>query len=166
MLQHAAADQDLFTLADVVFPGFLFVVGVSIPVALTRRKAGGAKTPAVLGHILVRTLALLFLGVLLVNENLYSTAVAGIDKDLWYFLAILAVITLWAVIPTEARPQARRFHLVLKVAAAVNEFVDIGSLFGSYAAIVTAGMLAGTFFLPGTDVPSVRGRISYIVILG
>jgi len=51
MLQHAAADQDLFTLADVVFPGFLFVVGVSIPLALTRRKAGGAKTPAVLGHI-------------------------------------------------------------------------------------------------------------------
>jgi Uncharacterized conserved protein len=244
MLQHAAADQDLFTLADVVFPGFLFVVGVSIPLALTRRKAGGAKTPAVVGHIFVRALALLFLGVLLVNENLYSTAAAGIDKDLWYFLAILAVITLWAVVPTEARPQARRIHLVFKVAAAVgllvliiifrgqgpdgqitwlqtswwgilgiigwcylagcllylacrgnrtilaaaigmmaalyiggrygaldflgpvNEFVDIGSIFGSYAAIVTAGMLAGTFFLPGTDVPSVRGRISYIVILG
>jgi predicted acyltransferase len=244
MLQHAAADQDLFTLADVVFPGFLFVVGVSIPLALTRRKAGGAKTPAVVGHIFIRALALLFLGVLLVNENLYSTAAAGIDKDLWYFLAILAVITLWAVVPTEARPQARRIHLVFKVAAAVgllalviifrgqgpdgqitwlqtswwgilgiigwcylagcllylacrgnrtilaaaigmmaalyiggrygaldflgpvNEFVDIGSLFGSYAAIVTAGMLAGTFFLPGTDVPSVRGRISYLVILG
>ena len=27
-------------------------------------------------------------------------------------------------------------------------------------------MLAGTFFLPGTDVPSVRGRISYLAILG
>ncbi len=102
-LRHAAADQDVFTLTDVVFPGFLFIMGVSIPLALARRKADGTKTPALLGHVIVRTLALLFLGVLLVNEDRFSAAATGIGKDLWYFLATLAVFALWAVFPQGGR---------------------------------------------------------------
>jgi heparan-alpha-glucosaminide N-acetyltransferase len=69
LLRHAAADQNVFTLTDVVFPGFLFIVGASIPLALV-------------GHVLVRTLALLFLGVLLVNEDRFSAAATGMSRDL------------------------------------------------------------------------------------
>src|SRR5674536_402789 len=49
MLQHAAADQDLFTLADVVFPGFLFVVGVSIPCLLYTSDAADEEDSVDLG---------------------------------------------------------------------------------------------------------------------
>jgi len=243
-LRHAAADQDVFTLTDVVFPGFLFIMGVSIPLALAKRRARGEKTLALVGHVLVRTLALLFLGILLVNEDRFSAAAAGIGKDLWYLLATLAVFALWAVLPKEATPGKKRFLTFLKIAAAVlliallvmfrgqgadggttwlqtswwgilgmigwcylagallflasrgdrtvlagavglmtalyigsrhgvldflgpvNGFIDVGSLFGSHAAVVTAGMLAGTLFLPGTEEDGPRVRIRSLAILG
>lgn len=244
ILRHAAADQDTFTLTDIVFPGFLFIVGVSIPLALTKRKAEGRTGASLLGHILVRTLALLFLGVLLVNEGRYSTAAAGLDKNLWYFLATAAVFVLWAVVPKDAAPAGKRLRLGLKVAAAVllialvvvfrgqgpdgrvtwlqtswwgilgmigwcylagcllflasrgnravlagavglmsalyigarhggldvlgpfNGFLNVGSLFGSHAAIVAAGMMAGTLFLPGEGVAAPRARIRSLAVLG
>src|SRR5512137_1447701 len=37
ILRHAPATMDAYTLTDVVFPGFLFIVGVSIPLAMTKR---------------------------------------------------------------------------------------------------------------------------------
>lgn len=244
ILRHASAEMDTFTLTDVVFPGFLFIVGVSIPLALAKRRAEGRTGLALVGHVLVRTLALLFLGVLLVNEDRFSTAAAGIGKDLWYFLATLAVFALWAVVPKMAAPAKRRLHLALKIAAAVlllalvvvfrgqgpdgrttwlqtswwgilgmigwtylagsllflacrgnravlagavglmtalyigsqhgaldflgsaGGFLNIGSLFGSHAAIVTAGMLAGTVFLPGTDTSAPRARVRFLAVLG
>ncbi|HSA96281.1 MAG TPA: DUF5009 domain-containing protein [Acidobacteriota bacterium] len=243
-LRHAAADQDIFTLTDVVFPGFLFIMGVSIPLALTRRKADGIGTWALLGHIVLRTLALLFLGVLLVNEDRYAAAATGIGKDLWYFLTTLAVFIVWTAVPKAAGPRKRRILTGIKVAAAVllavlvivfrgqgqdgavtwlqtswwgilgmigwcylagsflflacrgdrtaltaalglatalyigsrhgaldflgpvNAFVNVGSLFGSHTAIVIAGMLAGTLFLPGPEAASSRGRVRFLAGLG
>jgi predicted acyltransferase len=244
ILRHAEADQNTFTLTDVVFPGFLFIVGVSIPLALAKRRAEGRSAPALVGHVLVRTLALLFLGVLLVNENRFSAAATGMSKDLWYFLATLAVFGLWVAVPRGASAKKKRLLLGLKIATAialvalvlvfrgqgedgrvtmlqtswwgilgmigwcymaanlvflacrgnrtvlagaiglmtalyiggrhgaldflgpVNEFINVGSLFGSHAAIVTAGMLAGTIFLPGTDVATPRRRMRFLAVLG
>lgn len=246
-LQHARADQDVFTLTDVVFPGFLFIMGVSIPLALSRRLAAGAKVSALLGHIAVRTLALLFLGVLLVNEERFSEAASGLSRDLWYFLATLAIFVLWAVPSNKpAGPLKRRLGLSfgLKATAAivlavlvvlfrgqgpdgqvtwlqtswwgilgmigwcylagsllflvcrgdrtvlaaaiglatalyiggrhealdflgpVNSFINVGSLFGSHLSIVAAGMLAGTLFLPGSDIVSPRARVRFLGLLG
>ena len=244
-LRHAAADQDVFTLTDVVFPGFLFIMGVSIPLALTRRRADGVGTWTLLGHVLIRTLALLFLGVLLVNEDRYSAAAAGMGKDLWYFLATVAVLAVWVAAPKAASQRRKRIGLAIKVAAAVllivlialfrgqgqdgavtwlqtswwgilgmigwcylagsllfmasrgdrtvlmaalglatalyigsrygaldflggvNTFVNVGSLFGSHTAVVIAGMLAGTLFLPGSEAAaSSRGRSRFLAILG
>jgi len=244
ILRHAAADQDVFTLTDVVFPGFLFIVGVSIPLALAKRRMGGQPVLALVGHVLVRTLALLFLGVLLVNEGRFSAAATGMSRDLWYFLATLAVFGLWAVTPKGAAAKKRRLLLGLKIAAAValvalvvifrgqgedgrvtvlqtswwgilgmigwcymagsllflacrgnrtvlagaiglmtalyigarhgaldflgpvNGFLNIGSLFGSHAAIVTAGMLAGSVFLPGSNIAEPRRRVRFLALLG
>ena len=244
ILRHAAADQDVFTLTDVVFPGFLFIVGVSIPLALAKRRTAGQPVLALVGHVLVRTLALLFLGVLLVNEDRFSAAATGLSRDLWYFLATLAVFGLWAVTPKGATAKKRRLLLGLKIAAAValvalvvifrgqgedgrvtvlqtswwgilgmigwcymaasllflacrgnrtvlagaiglmtalyigarhgaldflgpvNGFLNIGSLFGSHAAIVTAGMLAGSVFLPGSNIAEPRRRVRFLALLG
>src|ERR1700678_1899202 len=59
-------NADGMTLADVVFPAFLFIVGVSIPLAFER----GRHTRTIwtqLAHILTRTLALLFMGLVQLN---------------------------------------------------------------------------------------------------
>ncbi len=56
-LRHAPAEMDAYTLTDVVFPGFLFIVGVAIPLALkgeSRREILGARP----GPDLLRTAGL------------------------------------------------------------------------------------------------------------
>ena len=57
---------DGMTVADVVFPAFLFIVGVSIPLAFERRQQAGTSPWALLRHIL-RTLGLLFMGLVQLN---------------------------------------------------------------------------------------------------
>src|SRR5437763_16625032 len=44
------------TFVDLVFPAFLFIVGMSIPFALGSRIARGDPIWKILGHILIRTL--------------------------------------------------------------------------------------------------------------
>jgi len=50
------------TFVDLVFPGFLFIVGMSIPFALGSRLAKGEAVGKTMVHILIRTLSLLLLG--------------------------------------------------------------------------------------------------------
>src|SRR3954470_9804206 len=51
---------DGMTLADVVFPAFLFILGVSIPLAFERAREAGKSLWSQVGHILIRTAGLLF----------------------------------------------------------------------------------------------------------
>jgi predicted acyltransferase len=119
LLRHAAADQDAFTLTDVVFPGFLFIVGVSIPLALAKRKADGDPPLGLLKHIAVRAAALIFLGLLEINAHTFSAAATGLSKEAFFLLAFLAVIALWTTVPRDASARRRRVHLGLKAASAV-----------------------------------------------
>jgi predicted acyltransferase len=57
-------------------------------------------------------------------------------------------------------------HGALGFLGPANELLNVGSLFGSHAAIVTAGMLAGTVFLPGAGGESPRSRLRFLAVLG
>jgi heparan-alpha-glucosaminide N-acetyltransferase len=57
-------------------------------------------------------------------------------------------------------------HGALDLLGPVNAFVNVGSLFGSHTAVVIAGMLAGTLFLPGPEAAPSRGRIRFLAVLG
>src|SRR5215204_2117966 len=58
-LEHVERGVDGIGLADVVFPAFLFIVGLSLPFAIENRiKKGGTKLQLV-QHVLIRTIALL-----------------------------------------------------------------------------------------------------------
>jgi predicted acyltransferase len=46
---------------DMVFPGFLFILGMAIPLALQARIKKGDHIPAILGHIALRSVALIVL---------------------------------------------------------------------------------------------------------
>ena len=56
-LEHFATLEDGMGLSDIVFPMFLFAMGMSVPYALERRQAKGYSTGSTLRHILGRTLA-------------------------------------------------------------------------------------------------------------
>jgi len=90
-------DADGMTLADVVFPAFLFLVGVSIPLAFERARAAGASKGAQLAHVLTRTAALLLMGLIELNGSDDRT----LGKPLWRVLAYTALILAWCAVPRE-----------------------------------------------------------------
>src|SRR5579859_1837786 len=61
-LEHAKEGEDRLGLADTVFPAFLFIVGLSIPLAIKAGRHRGDTPMAAIGHILRRSLALLVMG--------------------------------------------------------------------------------------------------------
>ncbi len=71
-LDHA--DWNGFTPTDLVFPTFLFLVGVSLVLSYARRDAAGAPRGAFLWHALRRTVVLFALGLLLNGFPLYPWA--------------------------------------------------------------------------------------------
>ena len=68
-LEHATRGEDFLGLADVVYPCFLFVVGMSIPFAIERRYNKGMSGESTIGHIFSRSLALLVMGVFITNSE-------------------------------------------------------------------------------------------------
>lgn len=83
-LKHFKPDlANGITLVDVVFPAFLFVVGLSVPLAFQARRAAGHATPRLAAHVLLRTASLLLLGVVMVNFRGWGW---------WPVLALLASV--------------------------------------------------------------------------
>jgi predicted acyltransferase len=119
ILRHAPRQMDAFTLTDVVFPGFLFIVGVAIPLSLQKRIARGDSLLRILERIFVRSAGLLFLGLVTVNEELYSAKDTGLSQEAWSFLAFLAVIALWTSYPKTADRKRRSLYLALRIAAVI-----------------------------------------------
>jgi heparan-alpha-glucosaminide N-acetyltransferase len=94
-LGHRAANFDGMGLADWVFPGFLFMVGMAIPFSIGKRISEGQKTIAISKHILIRTVSLLIIGVLMLNSERVNPEFTGIGKNLWAILMYTGVFLIW-----------------------------------------------------------------------
>jgi heparan-alpha-glucosaminide N-acetyltransferase len=117
--KHMPQDADGCTFVDVVFPGFLFIVGVAIPLALHKRMARGESIFSLMQRVIVRSASLLFVGVIMVNSSFYSAGATGLSKSLWFLLAMLAVVVLWNIYPADAPQQRKRLFLGLRILAAL-----------------------------------------------
>lgn len=118
VLKHARAEMDTYTLTDLVFPGFLFIVGVAIPLSLGKRTQAGNAIGGVLARITIRTAGLVFLGLIEVNRESYSAADAGLGKALWYLLAYAAIVGLWNIYPKTDDRKRHRLYLGLRLLSA------------------------------------------------
>ena len=94
-LGHAKADFDGMGLADWVFPGFLFMVGMAIPFSVGNRILKGENTYATARHIFIRTISLLMIGVLMLNTGRVNPELTGMSKDLWAILMYTGVFFIW-----------------------------------------------------------------------
>jgi heparan-alpha-glucosaminide N-acetyltransferase len=94
-LGHSAADFDGMGLADWVFPGFLFIVGMSIPYAFSKRFSSGQSTYDISRHIVTRSISLIVIGVLMLNSGRVNPELTGISKNLWALLMYVAVFLYW-----------------------------------------------------------------------
>ena len=98
-MKHAPSEQDWMSFVDVVFPAFLFIVGMSIPLALGKRMERGASAADLWSHILLRTGALLILGVFMVNMHGFREDAMPLSGHWWTFLVFVAVMFAWNVYP-------------------------------------------------------------------
>jgi hypothetical protein len=96
---HMPPGRNGMTYVDVVFPAFLFIVGLSIPLAITRRLELGDSMPRLWGHIVFRSLGLVVIGIVLANAD----SATGMYPGVWPLLALLGAIFFWLDYPA-AKP--------------------------------------------------------------
>jgi predicted acyltransferase len=69
--QFTHVDWEGFRFYDLIFPLFLFMIGVAIPFSFAKRRARGDSKRQLMRHVVLRVAILIFLG-MLVNGNLLS----------------------------------------------------------------------------------------------
>jgi hypothetical protein len=111
-MYHMPADTDAMTFVDVVFPAFLIIVGMSIPLAIQRRLDQGSNLWQLLQHIMIRSLGLIVLGVFMVNAEEMNVEENLIPKPVWNVLLYLSAILIWNQYPDDLK--RRRFFQILQ----------------------------------------------------
>ena len=109
-MKHAEADANMMTFVDVVFPAFLFIVGISVPLALGIRLSKGQSYGEIGKHILIRTSGLVILGVFMVNSEEMAAEPNLISKSWWDVLLYLSAVLIWNRYP---RAEGTKRHLFL-----------------------------------------------------
>lgn len=109
------------TFVDLVFPAFLFIVGMSVPLALGGRKAKAQPIWKILGHVTIRTMSLLLIGILMVHET-PDTAALGWSGDWWCVLMYVSAIAAFCsispprLVPGSGRNGWRKVSFCVRVA--------------------------------------------------
>ncbi len=109
---HLPTDINGITYVDMVFPAFLFIVGMAIPLAVNRRLEKGDTLPRLWIHILVRSLSLVLLGVILANWSKVDSQLTGLSGGVWAASALVGAILLWNVYPRS--PGRQTIYRILK----------------------------------------------------
>lgn len=101
-MKHMPADADAMTFVDLVFPAFLFIVGMSVPFAFNARLIKGDSPKVIWTHTLKRAIALLIIGVYMVNSSEgFDSSKMIIAPAVWGFLAYLMPIPIWNKYPKD-----------------------------------------------------------------
>ena len=102
-LEHTAAEADGMGLADTIFPAFLFIVGLSIPLAIQAREKKGDSRRQIELYVLVRAVALLIMGFFHVNLENYNASAALLSKPVWQILITVGFLFIWLDYPSSIR---------------------------------------------------------------
>jgi hypothetical protein len=86
---HAHAQEDVMTYVDMVFPFFLFIVGMSLPLSVAQRLKRNPSLFALWVHVVVRVIGLVVLGLILANADKCDPKRMGISGGTWALLALV-----------------------------------------------------------------------------
>ncbi len=115
-LRHAARGEDMLGFSDTIFPAFLFIMGASVPLAIAGRRAKGDSTGRIVVHVLVRTVALLAMGLLTVNfGDAYSAEATGISRSAYAILMVAGCFLVWNAYPVAVSQGRRRLYRGLQL---------------------------------------------------
>lgn len=105
---HVAPDADGIGLSDIVFPAFLFIVGLSLPLAVDARRHKGHTEAAIARHIITRSVALIIMGLFLVNGEYMNMTTTGMSRHAWYVACCISFILIWNAYPTTLSQTSKR----------------------------------------------------------
>lgn len=168
-LGHAEYNQNMLGLADIVFPCFLFVVGMSIPYAIEQRfnkRISGVSTVA---HILTRTLALLIMGVFIVNTESGVSQETGLNIATYRILMVVAFLLIWNTYPKTENKRLTHVFSILKIGGvllllylAIIFRDDDGGIFSSrWWGIL--GLIGWTYLICAFTYLFTRDRLKYLL---
>jgi heparan-alpha-glucosaminide N-acetyltransferase len=92
---HMPRQVNGMTYVDMVFPAFLFVMGMSLPPAVARRSAAGDSPGKIWLHLLGRSLSLVALGLFIANGPQVDQQRAGISPVVWDLLGFAGIALFW-----------------------------------------------------------------------
>jgi predicted acyltransferase len=111
-LKHANASEDYLGFSDIIFPLFLFILGLSIPYAIQQRKANGSSTIKIASHIITRSISLIIIGVFIVNWESAHHGNILIGRDFWCLLMVIGVVLIW--MNWSKSPVPKKWHKILQ----------------------------------------------------
>jgi predicted acyltransferase len=113
-LHHAKADQDFLGFSDIIFPCFLFIVGMSVPYAIRSRIEKGETYLQIITHIVMRSVALLIMGLFTVNIDSLNAAVTGYNRQFYQIAMVIGFMLIWNLYP-KAEDWKRHLYLGLQI---------------------------------------------------
>jgi hypothetical protein len=96
---HAHANQDVMTYVDMVYPFFLFIVGMSIPLSVSQRLKRNPSQLALWLHVSLRAVSLIGLGLILANAEKADPARMPINGNLWALIGLVCAALYLNVYP-------------------------------------------------------------------
>ena len=148
---HAKAHWDVMTYVDMVFPVFLFLVGMSLPIAIGARLRKNPSLPALWGHVFLRSASLVILGLILANAGFADPRHMPIGRNLWQFLGVLGASFFLSVYPGKAGSPT--WHKTLRATGAVM-------VLAMYAIFRRTGQDGQIHWIDGSY-PEILGLIGY-----
>lgn len=112
-LQHAEWGEDYLGFSDVIFPLFLFIVGLSIPLAIGHGKTKGLKNGSIAKHVIIRSVSLLIIGFFMVNYEILYTKDLLVSKMGYFVIMTTAVVLIW--MHWERSPVPVKWHVPLQL---------------------------------------------------
>jgi heparan-alpha-glucosaminide N-acetyltransferase len=151
---HALARQDVMTYVDMVFPFFLFIVGMSMPLAIERRLEKNSSQFALWRHIGLRSLGLIVLGLILANAEKGDPIRMGMSQAVWTLLGLAGAVLFWLVPSRDAR--FRNLYRSLRIGG----LLLLITVFAIFRRTPTGGSVA---WIDGSY-PEILGLIGYTYI--
>lgn len=148
---HAPGNVDVMTYVDMVFPFFLFIVGMSLPLSVAQRLKRNGSLPALWAHIAVRSASLIVLGLILANAEKADPARMGISNYLWALLALISAGLYLNIYPKSVRFPA--YSRILRIVGLVS-VVILFAVFRRTTSNGSAAWIDGSY-------PEILGLIGY-----
>ena len=103
---HMPADANGMTYVDMVFPAFLFLMGMSVPFSMGSRIAKGQTKPQLWMHVVMRSVSLVALGLFVSNAPQVDAQRTGMSSPTWAALGFVAIALVWIDFPGRVKHQA------------------------------------------------------------